>query len=411
MIYGTPTIVTNGLVLNLDAASPKAAPTRNLFTYTTDLTYVGWSKFRCSVTASAAIAPDGTNTAFALNMSTGSTDLKRLTAPTVTSAVAGGLYTLSLYVKQNNFSGSGNDTAGIQLGNYNNGQTAGTEPAFNVLSNFQTTGSFVLGPVSSGSAVARGVIDAGNGWYRIYTTCNWSPSINAFSTFFDLDNGTVTGSQYAGTGIYIWGPQFEAGYLSPYQPVSGTTGSWPSIGSTITGSMFNNPTWISSNGGSVVFDGVNDYVDLNSNSILSGSTAFTIESFYRTTGTSNGAIFSNYGPGYTSNSVWFAGRYGIYINSSVYVPNSPLPLGTYCMVATRDISGNVNLYVNNVLVAAGSLPGSIPTNINYRIGSDVNTFGEALTGNLYTLKVYNRALSQAEITQNYNALKSRFGLT
>jgi hypothetical protein len=193
--------------------------------------------------------------------------------------------------------------------------------------------------------------------------------------------------------------------------VSGST-NWFSLGNpSLSGSLVNGPTFNGNNGGSIVFDGSNDYADLSSNSILSGSTAFTIESFYKTTGTSNGAIFGNYGPGYTSNSVWFAGRYGIYINSSVYVPNSPLPLGTYCMVATRDVSGNINLYVNNVLVSTGVLPGSIPTNINYRIGSDVNTFAEALTGNLYTLKVYNRTLSREEITQNYNALKSRFGLS
>jgi hypothetical protein len=29
---------------------------------------------------------------------------------------------------------------------------------------------------------------------------------------------------------------------------------------------------------------------------------------------------------------------------------------------------------------------------------------------LYTTQIYNRALSATEITQNYNALKSRFGL-
>jgi len=31
-------------------------------------------------------------------------------------------------------------------------------------------------------------------------------------------------------------------------------------------------------------------------------------------------------------------------------------------------------------------------------------------GNIYQVKAYNRALSPQEITQNYNALKSRFGL-
>jgi len=199
----------------------------------------------------------------------------------------------------------------------------------------------------------------------------------------------------------------DAGNTKSY--TSGST-NWFSLGNpALSGSLVGGPAFSNQNGGSIVFDGSNDYADLNSNSILSGSTAFTIESFYKTTGTSNGAIFGNYGTGYLSG-VWFSGRYGIYLNNSVYVPNPPLALGTYCMVATRDVSGNINLYVNNVLVSTGVLSGSIPTNINYRIGSDVNTFAEALTGNLYTLKVYDRALSRQEIAQNYNAGKTRFGL-
>jgi hypothetical protein len=36
--------------------------------------------------------------------------------------------------------------------------------------------------------------------------------------------------------------------------------------------------------------------------------------------------------------------------------------------------------------------------------------GYYYNGNIGTVKVYNRALSAAEVAQNYNAQKSRFGL-
>ena len=402
----------------LDAASPKAAPTRNLFTYTTDLTNAAWTKTRCSITASATIAPDGTNTAFAFNMSTGSNNLKRLTAPTVTSAVSGGLYTFSLFVKQNNFSGSGNDSAGIQLGNYNSGQTAGVEPTFNALSNFQTTGSFVLGPASSGSAVDRGAIDVGNGWYRIYATCNWASSVAAFSTFIDIDNGILTGSQYEGTGIYAWGPQFEAGYLSPYQPVTGTTKPWPSIGSTITGSMFNNPTWISSNGGSVVFDGVNDYVQLSA--IQSISNNYTLRVVFKTQTTGSSSDYFRFLNGFTSttqNSVrleW-ANRFIAYNNSASATPyafNYPLVPSfnlsqTYNdMHITVDNSNVLTVYNNGVACTPTSIvTGSIDFQILGRAQATV------FPGTIAVFQVYNRALSQQEVLQNYNAYKSRFGLS
>jgi hypothetical protein len=36
--------------------------------------------------------------------------------------------------------------------------------------------------------------------------------------------------------------------------------------------------------------------------------------------------------------------------------------------------------------------------------------GAYLSGSIAVTQIYNRALTQAEITQNYNALKGRFGL-
>jgi hypothetical protein len=432
MYYGTPPIVTNGLVLALDAASPIAAPTRNLFTYTTDLTNVAWSKIRCSITASAAIAPDGTNTAFAFNMSTGSANLKRLSAPNISSAVSGGLYTFSIFVKQNNYSGSSALDTGLQLGNYNNGQTAGTEPAFNILSNFQPNGVFIFGPASSGSTVDRGTIDVGNGWYRIYTTINWASNIAGFSNFLDLDNGILTGSQYEGTGIYVWGPQFETGYLSPYQPVTGTTKPWPSIGSRITASMVNNPTWVSSNGGSVVFDGVNDTVQLGSPNIstactinqwiqpLSGSvnTMRTIE--YVTVNSATTIIFSHLVKisntwyhqvlisGYQSG---YAAEMNLYQQSNVnqFVQNNTPYNFTFTWERTPGINSTLKTYLNGVYREQDIQSTPYWTN-TASLATATYNIANTYKGNIATTSFYNRALSQAEITQNFNALKSRYGL-
>jgi hypothetical protein len=215
---------------------------------------------------------------------------------------------------------------------------------------------------------------------------------------------TIGGSNIITNGLVL---ALDAANRRSYVP--GST-IWNDIsGNRYTASLVNSPTFDSANGGSIFFDGTNDYADLNSNNIISGTNPFTIESFYKTTGASNGAIFTNYGNGYGLG-VWFAGRYGIWINGAVYVVNAPLPLGTYHMAATRDGSGNVRLYINGLLNNTGTLTGNIPSNINFRIGSDVNGFAEQLTGNLYCLKVYNRVLSATEISQNYEALKSRYGL-
>ena len=216
---------------------------------------------------------------------------------------------------------------------------------------------------------------------------------------------TIGGPATVTSGLVL---ELDAGNIKSYQ--SGSTTWYDKSGNGYNGTLTNGPTFNTGSLGSIVFDGVDDYVELNSNSILAGTTPFTIESFYRITGTTNGEIFGNYGPGYTSGNLWFAGRYGIWINNSVYATNSPLPLGTYCMTATRNSTGDIKLYINGNLNATGNLPSSIPSNINFRIGSDVNTFAEQLTGNLYTLKVYNRELSSSEVQQNFNATRARFGI-
>jgi hypothetical protein len=158
----------------------------------------------------------------------------------------------------------------------------------------------------------------------------------------------------------------------------------------------------------ITFDGSNDYIDIQSQSLINGTADFTIEAVYNKTGSNGGAIFCNYGPSYGTG-VWFSGMYGIYIQGAVYAPGYPLANGKYHMVATRQ-SGYVRLYLNGVLVNSATLSSSIPTNVNYRIGADVNGAGEPFTGDIYSLKVYNRALRDYEVFQNYSHYKTRHGL-
>jgi hypothetical protein len=176
------------------------------------------------------------------------------------------------------------------------------------------------------------------------------------------------------------------------------------------GTLTNGPTFSSSNGGSIVFDGSNDYIELNTNSIITGTQSFTIESFYTITGSGGGALFGNYGPGNTSNTIWFSGQYGIYINAACYAASHPITSGTHHMVATRDSNGVVKLYLDGALSNTVTLNASIATPINYRIGTDAGSTQEPFSGNLYIIRVYNRDLSLNEILHNYNIQKTKFGL-
>lgn len=79
---------------------------------------------------------------------------------------------------------------------------------------------------------------------------------------------------------------------------------------------------------------------------------------------------------------------------------------------TTSVSANVFLtYVNGVLVRTTSLAGSIPNGGNgLLIGRGFYGGVRNYSGRVGFVRVYSKALTQAEILQNYNATKGRYNL-
>ena len=74
--------------------------------------------------------------------------------------------------------------------------------------------------------------------------------------------------------------------------------------------------------------------------------------------------------------------------------------------ALGDVSGDsYSLYVNNSLSVGPNNGGSQGPN-----GIFINNGGEPSTGQFSFVLMYNRILTAAEMTQNYNYFKGRFGL-
>jgi hypothetical protein len=159
------------------------------------------------------------------------------------------------------------------------------------------------------------------------------------------------------------------------------------------------------------FNGSNSCFDLNTTSLISGTQDFTIEAVYYTsaTDTAGREIIGNYGTGATSNTLWFA-THGLWINGATpYHAGSPLRNGTYYTAATR-LGSATSLYKNGALELTGTNSTSIAVGQNWRIGKDVGGDGEPFLGNIYMIRVYNRALNAGEIYQNYNAVRTRYGI-
>lgn len=403
-ISGGPDIVQDGLILALDAGDTFLPVNKNLLSYTNDLTNASWLKSRCQITASAAIAPDGTNTAFAMTI-TDATGLVRLAQNNISASISGGPYTFSVYIKQNNISASLFDT-----GIYNTSTTSGSEPSYDILNNFAVTGS-------NGIWVSnRTVTSVGNGWYRIATTAT-IPNNNTWYLFFDIETGT--GTKTNGQSLYLWGPQFEYGtQATTYQPVNVTTRVWPNIvNQANSASLINNPVFDPSNGGTIVLDGVNDYVGLSQSIPLTSS--FSLRYIFRSNVTASSTNYfriSQTSAGTTQNSMYLEwnNRFitwndsGSLASYCFLFPLSPAfslqrAFNDFCFVV--DGSGVATIYNNGVACTpTGSVTGSFSIQ---NIGRAQTSYVSSSIASVY---YYNRPLSAAEVLQNYNALKSRFNL-
>ena len=187
-------------------------------------------------------------------------------------------------------------------------------------------------------------------------------------------------------------------------PGSGTT--WTDLsGRGNTGTLTNGPTYSSTNGGSIVFDGSNDYVDLG--------TSIQNYSIFTTSFWINYNVFSSSHRSPLGDDSALYSYHILFLSEFIYLSFSPtfafvgVNHGTintniwYNFVVTKDSSNNVVFYKNGVSLGGGNQSGTI----------NINKIGKGYVhdnANISNVSFYNRALSAAEVSQNFNALKSRF---
>jgi hypothetical protein len=206
-------------------------------------------------------------------------------------------------------------------------------------------------------------------------------------------------------------------------PGSGTT--WfDKSGNGNNGTLTNGPTFSSDNLGSIVFDGVNDYISITTSQLRFGnSDQYTLDFFVKLPhSTSNRTIFSNGNLSTPGNGIWFFKRrsgldnkltfHGFSTNPRIdLVSTNILPDNQFCSVSlTFDGVSNYTIYINGQVENTLSTNQISPATGNSFIAATEIGPANFLEGDVYSAKIYNRALSEAEIFQNYNATKGRFGL-
>jgi hypothetical protein len=208
----------------------------------------------------------------------------------------------------------------------------------------------------------------------------------------------------------------------------GTLTSFASTGSQdaapMSGWTANSKRW---GAGALMFDGTNDYVDAGSNAGLHTAGDFSIESWFQTSDTVNTRTIASFGT--TNDWLYFFGPSANILICKIYQANSGAGYlqangasivtdgqwhHTVCTVSGTTIS----LYIDGKLSASNStVAGSrdVSSAGNFTIGKFTNTTNLFFLGVIDSTRLYSRALSAAEVMNNYNAgnieLQTRIGNT
>ena len=199
-------------------------------------------------------------------------------------------------------------------------------------------------------------------------------------------------------------------------PGSGT--AWNDIGGQgYTGTLTNGPTFNSSNNGSIVFDGTDDYVTVLTSGLVNNIISMDVWFNLNSSKLYSALMGSNATEKYEM-LIKSGGAIEVSLSTNNYMQyNNILSLNTWTNIVVTAVSGTQwKMYKNGVYlgsptssVGTWQVSGTSITNFDVgRIRNDVANFG--FSGNISSVKIYNRELTASEILQNYNATKSRFGL-
>jgi hypothetical protein len=228
-----------------------------------------------------------------------------------------------------------------------------------------------------------------------------------------------------GGDIVKSGLVFYVDAANPRSIISGST-IWNDLLGQNNGTLTNGPIFNSGNGGNILFDGLNTYVE--SGRIT--PTMFTLSSWFRATGipTNNdttGGVLIVSSPQLFGGAIQFGLTYSwanqkcvfltqVNIGANSTADNTVLRNTIYNVTGTYNGTRS-QIYINGVLINDISWTTNpiYPTtgNMNVQIGRwGYPGFTRHFNGNIYQTSIYNRALSASEVLQNFNATKSRFGL-
>lgn len=414
-----PRIANGGLSAHYDAGSLKCFdPKENLLLQSNGFNAQPWSIAEYVYTTGSIAAPDGTLTGVKVVNNSNANNFNfngQLISTTV-----GGIYTFSIHIKNI-------DATNIQIINGINNHTYNSGVHWVAASN-----SVNVFFDNASAIVGYGQSDAGNGWTRIWISTDmtkmasyYSATISTVSCAFYIGPPSNTSSNHT-KSCYFWGGQHERNLKPSAHAV--TTGSQylksttlndlSGNGNNLTAQSY--PAWSSDFGGFFRTQADGHWLGNGNASLPLRNSQYTLSCWARFPTTWNDGVgymsisdmaSINYQANYLKNTAgvgqfannWWANNI---LNSS---NTAGLQVNKWFLITATYNGVTRSLYANETLLNSDT-PIQNHNVVNSSIRLARGWENEWLNGDISAAYIYNRSLTAAEVSRNYNMMKSRFGL-
>ena len=204
---------------------------------------------------------------------------------------------------------------------------------------------------------------------------------------------------------------------------AGNTSSYPGTGTAWTdlsvnsrnGTLTNGPTYSATNGGSIVFDGSNDYVQCSGSLTVTAATFVTWIKRNGNQGQYDGILFSR-GTNTTGMNFQSSNQLGYHWNDAIatygWQSGLTIPNATWCMIAVSVTSTAATAYLcqaSGITTATNTVSHTSSVINDIKIAWD-DAAARYFNGRIAIAQLYNIALSAEQISTNFQADRARFGV-
>ncbi len=286
-----------------------------------------------------------------------------------------------------------------------------THPNYMYRYEYTSGGAFVT---ESGVHNASNRIHLGDDWYWAWATFTTQATTAQMALRFFYYQYNISDT------VYVAKVMVAPGNYTGLHPRL-----WPDLGTTraATTSIYDLLGSSTSSAGSLTFDstgnpsfdGANHFIRWNNNTALDTQTP-TVEVWVKTNSLSQNGFWFEKGTVNTQYSLFQSGS-ALYwrthiaggINDLTAVIASYMNTSNWYHVVGTYTSGTKRLYINGVLVNSSAASGVVSTNAGGMFIGEYGGGAYRYNGQVAMTKVYNRNLTPAEVLQNFNANKGRFG--